>query len=171
MKSWSSADSRKSPMSVRARRRAGRIADLHRETLRQQEVGEPAAHLAGAADDERTLAAAGAVRGDAGLLLGGERGADQHPHQRLGDLWRDAALARGLAGAEDHLAFTAVVAGGMAGGALDARDLAAFLLALGDQFDQLGVDFVEALAQFVEGGHRGRLRRVGEAGRFRRPFL
>ena len=51
-------------------RRAGRVGDLHGEALRRHELGEPAAHLAGAADDQRGAARARALRRDARLLLG-----------------------------------------------------------------------------------------------------
>ena len=48
------------------------IGDLYFKALRDQELHEPPAHLAGAADHQRPASAAGAVRGHAHLFLGGE---------------------------------------------------------------------------------------------------
>src|SRR3954470_4563780 len=52
---------------IRARRVA-RVRNLHREALRGEELAEPRAHLARAADDQRTFARAARLRGDACLL-------------------------------------------------------------------------------------------------------
>jgi hypothetical protein len=51
-------------------RRSGGVGDFDRETLGCHEIREPAAHLAGAADDQRGPPAAGARRRHTRLLLG-----------------------------------------------------------------------------------------------------
>ncbi len=113
---------------------AGRVGDFHGEALRGQELGEPAANLAGAANHQGALSAAGAARGDAGLLLGSQRGANQYAHDRFSDVRRHAQLRGAGAHCQNHLAFAAVVSGRIAGGALDARDLATGGLSFSDQF-------------------------------------
>ena len=59
----------------------------------------------------------------------------------------------GLARREQHLALAVVVARGLAGGALGARHLAAGLLPLADQLEDLAVEFVDPAAQVVERAH------------------
>ena len=92
MKSCFRSVVRQSATRAAPRRRRRGIRHLDRKALRGEEAHEPAAHLAGAADDQRAPPAAGAVRDHARVLLGRERGADQQAQQLLGELGRDAAL-------------------------------------------------------------------------------
>ncbi len=126
------------------------IGNQHVKSLRHQELHEPAAHLAGAADHQRAPAAARAVRGDAGLLLRGQRGADQQAHHVLGQVAGNAQRFRATAHAEDHFALALVVAGGATGGALGRGHFAADGLAPGDQRQQVAIQLIQLLAQFVE---------------------
>ncbi len=98
---------------------------------------------------KRALARAMALGGDARLLLGRKRGADQQPQDLLGDVRRNADPRRVGARAEDHLALAAKIAGRVAGGALGARHLLGQALALGDELDELAVDLGQALAQLL----------------------
>ena len=137
----------------RAFRRTRGVGHFDRETLRQQELGEPTAELARAADHQGTPAAALPLSRDARPLLRRKRTADQEPHQLFGDRGRHAMLGGGGARTEDHLPFAPVVACRMPGAALGARDLATGALAIGDEFDEPIVEVVEVAAEFVEAGH------------------
>ena len=61
------------------------IGNGHDVALRRQELAEPAAHLAGAADDERRASAATSARSDTNALLRGQRAADQQTEHRFGE--------------------------------------------------------------------------------------
>ena len=136
---------------------AGRIRHLDREALGMQEIHEPAAHLAGAADHERALAAALAPGCDLRLFLGREGTADQQSQQVIGERWRQAELRRLGAGVHQHFAFALEVAGGKAGRALDSGDLGGEPLALGDQGEQFAIQSGQPIAQFLEIHSGGRL--------------
>ena len=66
-----------------------RVGDGDAKSLRGQKFGEPAAHFAATADNQRPLAAALSLRRDAGLFLRRQRGLNELPQQRFGQVGRD----------------------------------------------------------------------------------
>ena len=101
------------------------VGDGDLKSLRGQEIREPAAHLAVAADHQGALAGALALRRNTRLLLGGERGLDELPQQRFGQIGLDAQPLGAVAAAQNHLPLAREVARGPPGGALDGRHLLA----------------------------------------------
>jgi hypothetical protein len=84
------------------------------------------------------------------LPLGGQRRADQQPYHGLGDLRRHAHGLGPRARPEDHLALARIIARRVAGGAFDARDLAAGVLPLRDDVQQLAIQLIQMPPQLVE---------------------
>ena len=80
----------------RAGRRARRVRHLDRKALRGEELDEPAAHLAGAADHQGAPAGARAAGSDARVFLRGEGGADQQAQQILRERLGDTPSSCGL---------------------------------------------------------------------------
>ena len=88
-----------------------RVGDLDREALRAQEVHEPAAHLAGAADHQRAPAAAGAARRPRSPAPGSS--SEERISRRSScsaSAGRHPALGGHRAHAQDHVALALVVA-------------------------------------------------------------
>ncbi len=129
-----------------AGRRTRGITAVDFKALAQQEAAKPVAHLAGRADHQRALPGAGAARHYAGLFLGGQGTADQQPHQRFRQFRVDTDAGGTLARPENDLPFALEIAGGLAGAAFDARNLAALFLPFGDQVQKLAVDLVQPLS-------------------------
>ena len=141
-----------------ARHRPGRVRDREAETLRSQEIGHPAAHLAASADDERAAPGARTLRRDARLLLRRERAADQRPEQCLGKRRRHAEVAGIDARTQQHFALASEVPGGLPGCALHRVDLGAERLAFGHDLQELPIEHVQTRAQVFEWFHRPRQR-------------
>ena len=75
---------------VEARRSAAGIRDRDLKSLGGQKLREPASHLAAAADDQCALARPMTLRRNTRRLLCGERGLDELPQQRLGQVGLEA---------------------------------------------------------------------------------
>ena len=87
------------------------IGDGDTKPLRGQKLREPAAHLAVAADDQGAFAAAMRLGRHAGVLLRRQRGLNELPQQRFGQIGRDLQALGGVAAAQNDLALAAEVPG------------------------------------------------------------
>ena len=124
-------------------RNAGRarIRDLDGKALRAQEMREPRAHLAGAADDQHTLAGAAGPRRHAALLLMRQRCADQEPHDLLRELGLETELARFRLRAFQHFALALIIARRHRILDLVGPDLGDDLLARRHEPNQIAIEF------------------------------
>ena len=84
------------------------------------------------------------------LFLGGERGLDELPQQRFGQVGRDLEPLCGGARAQDHFAFAGKVPGRLAGGALHFRHLLAQTLAARDQLHEPCVELGQFGSQVIQ---------------------
>ncbi len=130
--------------------RPGGVGDFHREALRDQKLNEPTAHLAAAADDQRSATGSRSARHHTGALLGSQGRADQESQQVFRQRWRHAQLRGRGPNAHDHFTLTFIVAGRVARGALGTRNLAAYRLALRHQCEQLAIDLIQPFAQVFQ---------------------
>ena len=102
---------------------------------------------------KRALAAAVRLRGNPRLLLRRQRGLDQLPQQRFGQIGRDAQPLGRVAAAQDDLPLAPEIARRAPGGALDGRHLLAQRLAARHQFQQLAVEIGQRRSQFIQIHH------------------
>ena len=127
--------------------RSGRVGDLDRITLGIEEFDEPAAHFSGAADDECAAAGALPLRRHLRLFLCRERAPDQEAQQAVGERGRQPELCGSGARIQEHFALALKVPRRVAGRALCARNFLGKTLALGDEREQVSVEFRQPLAQ------------------------
>jgi hypothetical protein len=120
-----------------------RIGDLDAKPLRAQEVGEPRPHLAGAADDQHSLAGATRARGHTPLLLVRQRRADQELHDLDRELRLEPQGSRLRPRAFQHLALPLIIARRHCILDLVGTDLGDDFLARSHETDQLAIDLGE----------------------------
>ena len=126
------------------------VCDRRGESLRREELGEPAAHLAAAADHEHAAAVALALGDDPVSFLAGERRPDELRQNYLREIRIDAQFPGLRAGHVEHVLLPRIVAGRRARRQLVSSNLADDALPFGDQFDDLPIDVREFPAQVVE---------------------
>ena len=126
------------------------IGDGDSKSLRGQKFGEPTAHFAVTADHQGALAAAVRLRRHARLFLGGQRGLNELPQQRFGQIRRHPEFRGGRSATQYDFALTAEVAGCPPGGTLDGGHLLAQGLAAGHQFQQPPVELRQSRSQFIQ---------------------
>ncbi len=111
-----------------------------------EEAAEPAAHAAGAADDQHPLAALLAQR-DPHPVLPLDRAADDPLEDLRHHLLRDPAGLGVLAGAAEHPVLDVAHHHGQVGGGLDAAHLGGEVHAAAQQLEQGAVHFGDRVAQ------------------------
>ena len=118
----------------------GRVGDRDLEALGVEKFGEPAAHLAAAANHQRWLARTLTLCPDPRLFLVRQGRTDQQAQQRLGEVRGDSQCDGEGPGLVQHQFLPGEVPGGAAGGPLEGPDLARQSLPLGHERQDLPVD-------------------------------